>query len=290
MAAPTLFDRQTSFALYSAENPGEPHSGADLDTEFNAVKVTTDELIANLGLIQDDDGSLARGSVGREHLDGSLVIGFNEPSAWETATQYDGSADAVFHELKFYLCLVDHTSGNFASDLSAGYWRELADFNVENLLDDGSVTTAKLADTAVTTAKLGNGAVTAAKINDGSVGTNNIVDGTVTASKLSADAKATFWGTGDVKLTLKPLPDAGWVMFDDRTIARSATRHRARPTVRTPTARRCSSCSGTARPTSSRPCRAAAARAPTRTGPRTRRSSCSARLAARSASVAPAPG
>ncbi len=44
---------------------------------------------------------------------------------WLTATAYV-KADLVYDTvgLKFYVCVVDHTSGVFADDLASGYWRE----------------------------------------------------------------------------------------------------------------------------------------------------------------------
>jgi len=201
MAAPTEYDRQTSFSQYSAQNPGEPHSGASLDQEFNAVKVSLDETQANLGLIQDDDGRLARGSVGRGQLDSSITIGFEAPSPWETGATYDAEISTVFKDAKFYLCLTDHTSGVFATDLAAEKWELIADLSVAAALEDGAVSTVKLADGAVTadklasnsvaTAKIVSSAVTTPKIADANVTTAKIADSNVTTAKINDDAVTT---------------------------------------------------------------------------------------------------
>ncbi|MFC5405026.1 hypothetical protein [Cohnella soli] len=53
-------------------------------------------------------------------------------------------------------------------------------------LADGAVTTGKLADGAVTTNKIGSGQVTADKVADGSIGTAELASGAVTADKIGA--------------------------------------------------------------------------------------------------------
>ncbi|MEP7166771.1 MAG: MerR family DNA-binding transcriptional regulator [Candidatus Woesebacteria bacterium] len=51
-------------------------------------------------------------------------------------------------------------------------------------IDDGAITTSKLADSAVTTAKLNDGAVTNPKLGDGSVSTGKVADEAITEPKL----------------------------------------------------------------------------------------------------------
>lgn len=221
MARPTAYNRQNSFRLYSAEFPDQPHNGQYLDTEFDAVKLSLDETQTNLALIQDSDGAVARGSIGRAQLDSSITLGIAPPDLWETATDYDADVSVVFKDLVLYLCLVDHTSGVFATDLAAGYWQELADFSATAAIEDGSIVTAKLADGAVTTDKLGSNVVTTVKILNSAVTTDKIADDNVTAAKL--DPAVGYFTTGDVKITLKAAADAGWVMFDDGTIGSAAS-------------------------------------------------------------------
>lgn len=191
MSAPTPYDRQNSFALFSAENPSEPHSGTTLDIEFNAVKVSLDETQSNLALIQDDDGQLARGSVGRDQLDSSITIGFASPTPWATGSNYSAGVSTVFQEAIFYSCLVDHVSGDFAADLTAGKWLLVADLSAAAALPDGGVTEAKLADGAVTANKLVTNSVTTSKIASSAVSTPKIQNSAVTADKLGADAVTT---------------------------------------------------------------------------------------------------
>ncbi len=224
MARPTTYDRQNSFRLFSAQNPETPQSGTDLDTEFDALKLSLDETQDNLALIQDTDGKVARGSIGRAQLDSSVTIGVAPPAPWATATFYDADVSVVFHNLILYVCLVDHTSDVFEDDLNADKWLAIADFSAASSVDDGSITTAKLADGAVTTGKLGASSVSTAKILDSAVTTAKIADANVTTAKISDNAvtsakvDASVWSTGDVKITLKSAADAGWLMMDDGTI------------------------------------------------------------------------
>ncbi|MCK1275476.1 hypothetical protein IVB46_09565 [Bradyrhizobium sp. 61] len=142
--------RQSSFAYFSAQDPTRQIPGTDLDAEFNAVKVAIDDTQQNLGKIQDDDGALARGSVGREQLGASILLGFSAPHTWQPGTIYTADTSTVFNANKFYIATVTHTSGvSFEPD----NWEMLADFTTSAIIDDGSISTAKLADNAVQTAQ-----------------------------------------------------------------------------------------------------------------------------------------
>jgi hypothetical protein len=198
---PQQYDRQVNFELYSAENPATPHSGVDIDVEFNAVKIAMDETQEALAEIQQSDGSLARGIVGQAQLAADLQIGIGAPALWETATVYTADVSVVFHELVLYICAVDHTSGVFATDLAADKWEILADFSATHAVADGSITAAKLGSDAVTTVKIQNNAVTTAKIANSQVTTAKIAasnvttslinDAAVTAAKLDVDSVTT---------------------------------------------------------------------------------------------------
>jgi len=210
MAQPTPFDRQTSFALFTSENPGEPHSGVDLDAEFNAVKLTSDETLANLALIQRDDGTLAAGSVGLDQLDASISLGVRSRGVWVTATAYVADTDTVFHTTKIYLCETDHTSGIFATDLAAGKWTEIADLGVQ-VLDDDTVGPDELQDDAVTTNKIQNSAVTGAKI----------ATGTITLAKLAASLQEYLVPAGTLLLYGGPTAPSGYLLPYGQVVAQA---------------------------------------------------------------------
>lgn len=160
MPQPTQYNRQGSFTGLAAQNPGLPYTGVDLDAEFNSVKITLDEVLANIALIQRDDGDLANGVVGVDQLEPALLTGLNPAEPWLTSQEYE-TVDTVTQSNILYVCAVDHTSGVFATDLAASKWSQLADFNS---LPDGSVLTAKLADASVTTVKIADLNVTTGKV------------------------------------------------------------------------------------------------------------------------------
>lgn len=68
MPSPTPYRRSFSFTDYQAANPSSPEPGNELDAQMNAVKVATNSIISNLGLIQSNSGQLANASVGYQQL------------------------------------------------------------------------------------------------------------------------------------------------------------------------------------------------------------------------------
>ncbi|MCK1346345.1 MULTISPECIES: tail fiber protein [unclassified Bradyrhizobium] len=217
----TPYNRQNSFALFSAENPSKQQSGTDLDAEFNAVKIALDDTQQNLALIQDDDGVLKRGSVGQAQFDSSVTLGFATPAQWESGVLYDADISTVFHDSIFYIANVTHTSG---VSFEADKWDEIADFTAAAAIPDGSITSAKLATGAVEADKLADGVVSNTKLATGSVTTNKLADGNVITQKL-ADAAVSFSKLGSdadhiIPAGLGPLPwslptlPSGWDWAD----------------------------------------------------------------------------
>ncbi|MCA1542232.1 tail fiber protein [Bradyrhizobium sp. NBAIM32] len=181
----TPYNRQTSFALFSAENPTKQQPGNALDAEFNAVKVAVDDTQQNLAKIQDDDGALKRGSVGQAQLDSSVSLGFAAPSQWASDVRYTANVNTVFYSSIFYIAKVTHTSGpSFEPD----NWTAIADFTAAVAITDGSITSAKLANGAVAANKLADGVVSNSKLATGSVTTNKIADLNVTTVKVAEGA------------------------------------------------------------------------------------------------------
>src|SRR5262245_57923208 len=117
MAQPTPYDREFSFTNFQTANPTATLPANQVDAELNSVKETLDAVLANLALIQRDDGALANLSVGAAQLAAELQVGISAPRVWATATAYKTSPiDTVFQGSAFYRCLVSHTSGVFATD------------------------------------------------------------------------------------------------------------------------------------------------------------------------------
>jgi hypothetical protein len=74
VAQPTTYDRQFNFANQQALTPATPVPANQLDTEYNAIKITLDEILSNLALIQRDDGELANETVGEDQLKPELAL------------------------------------------------------------------------------------------------------------------------------------------------------------------------------------------------------------------------
>lgn len=222
MSKPTAYDRQTSFALYSAENPTSQQSGTSLDAEFNAVKISIDETQQNLALIQDDDGALKRGSVGQAQFDSSVSLGFGAPAQWVSGKLYTADVDTVFSGNKFYIATVTHTSD---VSFDATKFALLADFTASAVIPDGSITSAKLASGAVAADKIASGSVSTDKIAAGAVTTSKIADASVTMAKI-ADVTAII--NAVLPAGLGPLPwsgfapPTGWLLCAGQAISRTS--------------------------------------------------------------------
>ncbi len=129
MSQPPPFNRAFSFSNFQAANPSLPIPGNQVDGELNNVKASIDGTLANLKLIQRDDGALKNGSVTFDTLSPSLqTAGIAPALPWVTGTGYAVSA-SVTHGSAFYRALVPHTSGVFATDLAAGNWVLIVDFS-----------------------------------------------------------------------------------------------------------------------------------------------------------------
>lgn len=127
MAQPTPYVKSQTFADVQSGNTLVPIPGSDFDTEFSLIQATLDQTLANLELIQRDDGSIANGVVTPDSLDTATLLMMTEwtpRGAWLTATVYSAN-DVVTQSSNSYVCLVDHTAGTFATDLAAGKWMAL---------------------------------------------------------------------------------------------------------------------------------------------------------------------
>ena len=131
MAQPTPYTRQYDFSDYQTVNPSKPLRGSEVDAELDAIKLTTDQLRTNIGLIQRDDGKLANQSVTPESLSaGALAMihqgEYTPRGAWAGTVAYV-LGDVVDFNAATYLCIVAHTStASFATDNAAGRWLLIA--------------------------------------------------------------------------------------------------------------------------------------------------------------------
>ncbi len=131
MAQPTPYNRQYNFTDYQTVNPTKPLPATSVDAELNAIELTADEILANLALLQRDDGALKNQLVTPESLSASTLAiisqgEYNPRGVWATATAYAVGDLATFNAAT-YLCLVAHTAAAaFATDNAAGKWLLIA--------------------------------------------------------------------------------------------------------------------------------------------------------------------
>ena len=153
MAQPSEYQRVANFRDLQAEAPANPLPGATVDSEFNRVKVSIDEIRAAIRGIMRDDGQLANFSVGPDQISAGFQLGFNPPTNWLTATAYSAvtPVSAVLANGKLYSCSASHTSGVFATDLAAGRWIEIFDFGADAITAGEAATAAAASATAADT-------------------------------------------------------------------------------------------------------------------------------------------
>ena len=89
MAQPRSYSQTTTFTDHSTVAPNDPHSGANLDTEFVEIKQNLDDLNSNIALLQRDDGKLLNTAVHKDAFDqdalafiGASGSGFSPKGAW----------------------------------------------------------------------------------------------------------------------------------------------------------------------------------------------------------------
>lgn len=125
MAQPTPYVPSFDFSDFSTLNPDTPQPGVSLDAQFNAIKLTTDEVLDNLALIQRDDGLLANGIVTPDSLSDEIYAGISRAIPWVTATEYE-AGDLVWYSSVLYSANSDFTSTTNPT-IDTGNWTEILD-------------------------------------------------------------------------------------------------------------------------------------------------------------------
>lgn len=129
MAQPNPYAKATDFTEYQTEHASAPFSGALLDAELVDIETNLQGLNTNIALLQRDDGELANEVVGVAALDSAVLAliaseSFTVRGSWATTTVY-ALGDIVENTAVAYLCLIAHTSGTFATDLTAVKWVDI---------------------------------------------------------------------------------------------------------------------------------------------------------------------
>jgi hypothetical protein len=131
MSQPTAYSKTTNFSQEEANNVGGRSTvrASMVDAELSNIETTLDQTLANLALIQRDDGKLRDGLVELYNLSPStrLIVGLDivPRGAWVQDRAY-ALNDLVEQDSASYVCVQAHTSTTFAADHSASRWLILA--------------------------------------------------------------------------------------------------------------------------------------------------------------------
>jgi len=123
MSQPTPYTPTTDFSQDEANNLSGRSTvrTANLDAEFANIGTTLGQALANLALLQRDDGRLKDLACELHTLSPevlNLMGGFNLRGLWQAGTAYKAN-DIVSNEAYTYCCTVDHTSGG---SFDGQYW------------------------------------------------------------------------------------------------------------------------------------------------------------------------
>jgi len=124
----TIYTRNENFSDDAANNVGGRSTVdcAGLDSELDEVKTVLDEARTYFAQLLRDDLSQIISADAINYIAASLnSTAFVWHGQWLTATDYLVN-NMVFEDGASYICVVNHTSGVFATDLAAGKWELLA--------------------------------------------------------------------------------------------------------------------------------------------------------------------
>lgn len=225
MSQPPAYSRAFSFTNYQAQNPTATLPGSQVDLELNNAKATLDAVLANLALIQRDDGGIKNATVGLDQLKAEVPVGFNAPVAWTTATTYTAGSSTVFQGSGFYRCLVTHTSGVFATDLAAGKWQLIVNLAAVPLVNASQIAVTPsgiLTSNAQTSLQaLDTGKAATSHTHPASAISDSTAAGRALLTAADATAQNALLGTsalgfqaGDIKETACPVLQSGWYYCD----------------------------------------------------------------------------
>lgn len=130
MADPTTYSPGYSFTGYQGTAPDDPLPADQLDAELVSIAAKITALVAAVKDVRRSDGALKNAIVTLDALSTDVltaVSDWNPRGDWVTATSF-ALKDFVTESSVLYVCIVPHTSGTFATDLTAGYWMAVGSF------------------------------------------------------------------------------------------------------------------------------------------------------------------
>ena len=187
MSQPTPYTPTTDFSQQEANNASgrSTVNTAALDAEFANIDTTLDQTLANLQLIQRDDGKLADlvtqlHTLSPEVL--NLMGGFRITGLWVASTDY-AIDDIATYDIYTYVCQSAHTSG---LTFDGQYWKQFG-FSGGG---DATQAAAEAQASANAAASSASSASTSASTASGRAATATTQAGLASAGAIAADASA----------------------------------------------------------------------------------------------------
>lgn len=187
MSQPTPYTPTTDFSQQESNNASgrSTVNTAALDAEFANIDTTLDQTLANLQLIQRDDGKLADlvtqlHTLSPEVL--NLIGGFRLTGLWVASTDY-AIDDIATYDIYTYVCQSAHTSGLI---FDGQYWKQFGFSGGGDAAQAAAEAQASANDAASSALSASNSASTAS----GHATTATTQAGLASASAIAADASA----------------------------------------------------------------------------------------------------
>lgn len=204
MSQPTLYTPNADFSQQEANNASgrSTVNTAALDAEFAAIETTLDQTLANLQLIQRDDGQLKDTIVSVMALDQSVINlmgGWTLKGAWLTVTDYAVN-DIVSSGEYTYVCLTAHHSG---IEFDSQYWSRFGfagSYDAAIAAAQASASAASAATSATTAATKATSATSSAASASTSAGNASAHASAATTKAGEAAASATNAANSAAKL------------------------------------------------------------------------------------------
>jgi hypothetical protein len=119
---PTIYNVTYSYTNFQQAQGNNAFPGTQIDSDLQGLRSSVSGLALFVQGVLRSDGALNNGSVTYDSLSPALqTAGVAPANAWATATSYLIGNSVVING-NLYRCLISHTSGVFATDLSAAKW------------------------------------------------------------------------------------------------------------------------------------------------------------------------